>query len=399
MHLYEYQGKYLFSKIGIRIPESVLVDKETKLSKVDVGKFPVIAKVQALAPGRGEYGGVKKCNNSQDLAMFINTHLNNTFRGEVINKILVENFIDYSKEYYFGLKINSLSLTLDVIFSEVGGNGIEQKAKSNTDLIKIIRLDPTKPLYDYETNNIAKSFGFSGKAMLEVSNLISKMFALLKKFDAKLVEINPVVISQDNKVYALDAIVQLDDDANFRQSLGDHIGVISEERPRETTPREKAAMQIDLEDYRGAVHYIDLDEHGDIGLMSVGSGFSITVLDILKNFDISPANFCDCSGNPSKEKVAKAAKLIMQIPGIKAFLFISGMVSQPLSTSAEGLVSAFQEINPEIPIFVRMAGNQENEAVEILKKNCINQAYTRKVSVEDVILKVKENLISTQSLL
>ncbi len=391
MRLFEYQGKILFKEMGIRTPQGCIID--SNLPEVDKRiKFPCIAKVQSLAPGRGLCGGVQRCDNQQDLEEFIRKYLNSSFRGELVKKILVEDLVNIQKEYYFALRINSLSLCIDLIYSEGGGNGIEERTKNNHSAIQVIHIDPFKTFFLFDANNLAKELGFNGALMNEVADLIYKMYTLFNKYDARLIEINPVVLTVNNQIYALDAIIQLDDDANFRQTLDSQIDLITEERPREATPREQQALSIDQEDYRGSVHYIDLDEHGEIGLLSVGSGFSITVVDILRNFGIKPANFCDCSGNPSKEKVYKAAKLIMEIPGIKAFLFISGMVSQPLDVSAEGIVMAFKEVKPDIPIFVRMAGNQEVEAVNYLRQNGITETFSRLSSVEDVIGRVKASI-------
>jgi len=391
MRLFEYQGKILFKEMGIKIPEGRLIDSDLLATEKEIN-FPAIAKVQSLAPGRGLYGGVQRCENRQDLIDFAKKYLNQTFRGEPVKKILVEDLVSINKEFYFALRINSLRLCIDLIYSAGGGNGIEERTKDNPKAIQVIHIDPLKSFFIFDANNLAKELGFDGVLMNEVADLIYKMFTLFNKYDAKLIEINPVVLTADNQIFALDAIIQLDDDANFRQSLDSQIGLITEERPREATPREQQALSIDQEDYRGAVHYIDLDDHGDIGLLSVGSGFSITVMDILRNFGIKPANFCDCSGNPSKEKVYKAAKLIMEIPGIKAFLFISGMVSQPLDVSAEGIVMAFKEVNPSIPVFVRIAGNQEVEAINYLKLNGITETFSRLSSVEDVIGRVKASI-------
>ena len=252
MRLFEYQGKILFREMGIRIPESCIIDSDDLAAEKEI-RFPAIAKVQSLAPGRGLYGGVQRCENRQELSNFVEKYLNHSFRGELVKKILVEDLAKIQKEYYFALRINSLQLCIDLIFSEGGGNGIEERTKENPDAIKVIHIDPLKPFFLFNANDLAKDLGFDGVLMNEVADLIYKLFTLFKKYDAKLIEINPVVLTTDNQIFALDAIVQLDDDANFRQSLDSQIGLITEERPREATPREQQALLIDQEDYRGEI--------------------------------------------------------------------------------------------------------------------------------------------------
>jgi succinyl-CoA synthetase beta subunit len=397
MRLFEYQGKKLIQNCGICIPHGSLINRSGGMDDLAL-TFPLVMKVQTLGPSRAKYGGVRTCHSLQEAQDFLTEHLDKEFCGETVKSILIEEWIPFDSECYFALRINPLLLCIDFIFARNGGSGIESKTRNDPGLLKIFHFDPRKQLFLYETNDIAKEIGFSGDLLVQVSQLIFDMYSGFRKYDAKLIEINPVVITENNRVYALDAIVQLDDDASFRQELEPIIGPSTEDKPRASTEREERALMIDKEDYRGAVHYIDLDENGDIGLLSVGSGFSITVMDILNNYGLQPANFCDCSGNPSKEKVANAARLILGIPNIKAFLFISGMVSQPLDISAEGLVIAVKEMNPSIPIYVRFAGNQEEEAIRILKSAGFINVFSRRDSVEDVILSVKAGLEKEKSI-
>ena len=391
MRLPEYRGKQLFARSGIPVPRGRMATEPAQAEAIarELG-VPVMVKAQVLAPSRGARGGILLANDSAAAAQAAAQLLGRSLGEEVCREVLVEERLEIAQELYAAVTIDPVRRDILFLLSTRGGADIEKIFGEYPQDVVRHNHPPLEPSFPFHGRQLARAAGLEGRAVNGVGQILFQLYQAFREFQAKLVEINPLVITAKGQVVAADAIVQLDEDAAFRVRALKELGIpMEEERPRPPTPRELQAIEIDKKDYRGVVHYQDLDEAGDIGLVSVGSGFSLTLLDILDRYGLRPVNFCDCSGSPPASKVYQAVKLVLSIPGIRGFLFMSGVVTQDLSVTAQGIVQAFQELRPPIPFVVRLAGNCDREAYELLQAGGIVHAFPREALVETCVEKLR----------
>lgn len=399
MRLLEVQGKQLLRMVGMPIPEGILVTTPHEAA-VAMERFPqqAVVKAQIYAPSRGLHGGiqfVKSPHEAQESAAYL---LSNAISGEDVKSVLIEELVPIAAELYLAMRINSEKRAIDIIASRDGGNGIEERAKLHPDRFVVATHQRNDPFLPYEARNIAWRLGLTGKALLAFATTIELLYQAFCRFDTRLLEINPVALTTDNRCVALDAVALIDDDALFRVPNIVELGIeIGEEKPRPATERELLAAGIDQEDYRGSVHYVDLDPQGEVGVISVGSGFSIALLDMLDDAGLSQANFCDCSGNPPSDKVRRAVLLVLSNPSVRGFFYASGVVSQPLTVTAQGIIDAFPDGPPAMPVVIRLAGDREREACEILRAAGFVHAYAREREIEECIAELRSLMYSSAS--
>ncbi|MBV9229205.1 MAG: hypothetical protein JOZ18_07815 [Chloroflexi bacterium] len=392
MRLTEWQGKRLLSMAGIPIPRGALAYSGVEAEKIAERYVDGVAiKAQVLSPGRGLYGGIRFVDTPSQAAEVTTAIQGTTILGEVVTSVLVEERLPVVAELYLAIRINASQRSIDLIASQLGGNGIEERARTNPEQFVTTSHQRNKPFLPYEGRTLAARLGLKGKALLDFSILVVHLYDAFCRFDARLLEINPVGLLTDGRMVALDAVALLDDDAFYRSKSLEDMGIfVGEEKLRPPTRREQLASSIDREDYRGAVHYVDLDPNGEVGVISVGSGFSIALMDMLDAFGLTQANFCDCSGNPSAEKVKRATQLVLSIPSVRGFLFASGVVSQPLDVTAAGIIAAFEETPPSVPVVIRLAGDRDREGCSMLHSVGITHAYTRERDIEDCIAELRD---------
>jgi succinyl-CoA synthetase beta subunit len=387
MRLTEWQGKQLLGMVNIPIPRGTLAKSPAEVEKF-AASYPdgVTIKAQVLAPGRGLHGGVRFAESAVGAAEVTSAILGTSIQGEVASSVLVEERLPILAEFYLALRINTSQRRIDIIASQLGGNGIEERARAYPEQFVTVFHQRNKPFFSFEARSLAARLRLKGQTLLDFASLVVRAYEAFCRFEARLLEINPVALLADGQMVALDAIALLDDDALYRLKFLEEIGISKgEEKLRPPTEREQLAASIDREDYRGAVHYVDLDPNGEVGVISVGSGFSIALMDMLDTFHLTQANFCDCSGNPSAEKVKKATQLVLSIPSVCGFLFASGVVSQPLDVTAAGIIAAFVETPPSVPVVIRLAGDRDREGCKMLHAAGITNAYTRERDMEDCI--------------
>ena len=385
MRLTEAQGKAIFAAEGIAVPRGRLVRTPAEAAAAALG--PVVVKAQVLAPGRGKAGGVVFAETPREARAAAAKLLGAALLGMTVETVLVEERLAIAEELYLAIALNALRGRIDVLMSRRGGADVEAAEGGAVRTVSSSSLTALEP---YRAREQARELGLGGRPLLEFAGILHRAFALFRKADARLLENNPLVRTPDDRPIAADAILHIDDDAHFRQQRLEARGIVlGEERPRPPTAREIEAAKIDQADYRGAVHYVDLDPDGEVGVISVGSGFSITLVDLLRNAGLRPANFCDCSGNPPAAKVERAGRLILSMPQLQGFLVMSGVVSQPLDITAEGIVRAVAALRPTIPVVVLLAGNRDREAQALLKAHGIPEAYDKTTDFEFVIGRLK----------
>jgi succinyl-CoA synthetase beta subunit len=360
MRLYEYEGKELFKKFKIPVSESRLAKSPDEVFKA-AGELggPVIVKSQVLTGGRGKAGGIKPADGPNEAKMVATGLFQLKIKGYPVQTILLEPKLDIRQEYYVGVTIDRANYKLVVIASGEGGVDIEETAERHPEKIVRKALDISEPLYTFDAIGIAKKIGVSSELAKQGAALIVNLYNLFKKYDAKLVEINPLVLTGDGKLVAADARVSLDDDAVFRHPELKEMGIEMRHEEGEMTPRERQAKEWEIP-------YLDLD--GNIGMFPGGAGFGIMGNDFIHYYGGRPANFMDSGGGPSPERIAKMLVLLDENPDVKAIFGARfGGISR-CDDFAKGVIMFLKEHGLSKPMVMRMTGNMWQEGVRLFEE-------------------------------
>ena len=361
MNIHEHQAKQILKKYGATVPEGVfsfdvkeLIEK-AKFLKTD--KY--VLKAQIHAGGRGKAGGVKIVDTLKKLEQEAIQLLGKTLvtkqtghNGREVKRLYVEASSEISKEFYLSCLIDRASSKIAFISSDQGGMDIEEVARKTPDKIITTKVDLYDEISDKDCRDIIKIFNLNESANNQAVNLIKSIYKMFVETDANLVEINPLILTKDNKIVCLDAKMNFDDNALFKHPEILELRDLNEEED----------MEIEASKYDLA--YIKLD--GSIGCMVNGAGLAMATMDIIKLYGEEPANFLDVGGGASKEKVSAAFKIILSDKNVKGILInIFGGIMR-CDVLAQGLVDAAKEININVPLVVRLAGTKFKEGKEIL---------------------------------
>ena len=365
MNIHEYQAKELLKQFGAPVSNGVVIfslnEIEAKISKLKSKEF--VLKAQIHAGGRGKAGGVKLINNINDLELeakkmmgkVLITHQTGP-EGKKVKRLYIEEASDISKELYLSCLVDRETSKIAFISSTEGGMDIEKVAIENPSKIKTTKINvkdegPNKE----EINEIISIFEFNNDQKNAASELVKSLYKIIFEKDASLIEINPLVITKDNKLICLDAKMNFDDNASFRRPEILKLRDLNEEEPAE------------IEASKHDLAYIKLN--GSIGCMVNGAGLAMATMDIIKLYGKEPANFLDVGGGASKEKVIAAFKLILADKNVKGILInIFGGIMR-CDVLAQGVVEAAKQINLSVPLVVRLAGTNFQEGKEILDKS------------------------------
>jgi len=360
MKIHEYQGKEIFRKYGVPTPRgyaAMSVDEAVDAAKKLGGKVWVV-KAQIHAGGRGKGGGVKvaksldevKKLSSQILGMQLKTHQTGP-QGQKVRRLLIEEGADIQKELYLGMVVDRGTQKVVLMASTEGGMDIEEVAARTPHKIFKVFVDPAEGLTGNDAAEIATSLGLPQTSR----SLFQSVYKCFVETDASLVEINPLIITRQNQVVALDAKFNFDDNALFR-----HPDIVALRDLDEEDPLEIEASKYDL-------NYISLD--GNIGCMVNGAGLAMATMDTVKLFGGSPANFLDVGGSATPEKVTAAFKIMLSNPKVKGILVnIFGGIMQ-CDTIAKGVIAAAREVKLTVPLVVRMKGSNEDLGKKLLKES------------------------------
>ena len=364
MNIHEHQAKDLLRSFGAPVSNGVVIynvdEIEKKIKFLKSEKF--VLKAQIHAGGRGKAGGVKLVNNISELikeakimlGKILVTHQTGP-EGKEVKRLYVEEASDISKEFYLSCLVDRESSKIAFISSVEGGVDIEKVAVENPEKIITTKIDLKDDISNNEIDKIIAPFEFNSEQKKESEKLIRALYKILIQKDVSLIEINPLIITKNEKVLCLDAKMNFDDNAIFRQPEILKLRDLNEEDPAET-----AASNFDLA-------YIKLN--GSIGCMVNGAGLAMATMDIIKLYGKEPANFLDVGGGASKEKVSEAFKLILSDKNVKGILInIFGGIMR-CDVLAQGVVDAAQEVNLSVPLVVRLAGTNFKEGKEILDKS------------------------------
>ncbi|TMH62301.1 MAG: ADP-forming succinate--CoA ligase subunit beta [Betaproteobacteria bacterium] len=362
MKIHEYQGKQIFREYGMPTPRgfpAMSVDEAVDVAKKLGGKVWVV-KAQIHAGGRGKGGGVKVAKSidevrqhaSRILGMQLKTHQTGP-EGQKVRRLLIEEGADIKKETYAGMVVDRGTQKVVLMASSEGGMDIEEVAAKTPEKIRKVFIDPAQGLSDTDADEIALGIGIPQSALAEGRAMFKALYKCFDATDASLAEINPLVLTGDNRVIALDAKLNFDDNALFR-----HPEEVAMRDLDEEDPLEIEASKYDL-------NYISLD--GNIACMVNGAGLAMATMDTIKLFGGSPANFLDVGGGATAEKVTAAFKIMLSNKKVKAILVnIFGGIMK-CDTIATGIVAAAREVKLSVPLVVRMKGTNEDLGKKILK--------------------------------
>tara|TARA_Y100000590_G_scaffold293875_1_gene331007 strand:+ start:7442 stop:8602 length:1161 start_codon:yes stop_codon:yes gene_type:complete len=364
MNIHEHQAKEILQKFGIPILNGVViydpVEVTEKIKKLNSSNF--VIKAQIHAGGRGKAGGIKIVKNFNDLTKEVRNMFGKTLithqtgpAGKKVKRIYIEETCEIKKEFYLSCLVDRSTSKITFISSIEGGVDIEKVAKKNPEKITTVKLSLFKSINDEEVNKIVKPFNLSEKLKNKAFNFIKSIHKILVEKDASLIEINPLVLTNNEDLICLDAKINFDDNALYR-----HEDILFLKDPNEIDPIELEASKHDLS-------YIKLN--GKIGCMVNGAGLAMATLDIIKLYGSEPANFLDVGGGASKEKVSAAFKIILSDKNVKGILInIFGGIMR-CDVLAQGVVDAAKEINLSVPLVVRLAGTNVKLGKEILEKS------------------------------
>ncbi|MGQ9700951.1 MAG: ATP-grasp domain-containing protein [bacterium] len=360
MRLYEYEGKMLFKRNKIPIPDGVVIDRNS-ISELEKVVYPVVIKAQAFLGGRGKAGMIQFAHNRAEAEQKINDVIGKKHGSYVIEKVLIERKIDIEQELYIAALIDRIEHKPLLMLSTKGGVDIEDIAKADPQLIKKYYFIPGEKLSEYKARLITGELGFHGEVFSNLSTVIFNFYNFFVNFDCKLAEINPLVITKNNKVFALDAKVDIDEDAMFRHPELKEMGIVARNEIGELTEREKIAKSV-------GIPYADVDPEGDIGIFPGGAGFGIAAIDLITHYGGKPANFMDSGGAPTQEKLKAMLGLLINNPKVKVIFGARfGGISR-CDDWARAVVQYIIENKPQKPMIMRMAGNMEEEGRRIFEQ-------------------------------
>ena len=364
MKIHEYQAKHILRQFGIPIPGGhpcFSVDEAVAAAK-KLGGDAWVVKAQIHAGGRGKGGGVKIAKSLDEVKQFAGKILGMTLvtpqtgpQGQVVRRLLIEQGRDIKKEFYIGLVVDRSRRRVCLMASAEGGMDIEQVAVDHPEKIHKVYINPAAGLTAAEAEDIANRIGFSGAAGAETAALLQNSYRAYDSTDASLVEINPLILTGENRIVALDAKMNFDDNALFRHPD------IADLRDLE----EEDAAEIEASGH--GLSYISLD--GNIGCLVNGAGLAMATMDIIKLYGGNPANFLDVGGGATTEKVTEAFKLMLRNPRLQAILInIFGGIMR-CDVIAEGVVTAAREVRLNVPLVVRLEGTNADIGKKILAES------------------------------
>ena len=361
MNIHEYQAKNILKEFGVPVPNGIVIlskdEIEKKAKKLNLKNLAI--KAQIHAGGRGKAGGIKLVSNYKDLIEESNKLFDKILvtsqtgkQGKKVKRIYLEETSKIKKEFYLSCLVDRSSSKIAFISSDQGGMNIEEVAKNNPEKIITTKVSLNDDISNSDCEKIIKIFNLNDNSKLEAISLIKSIYKMFLSTDASLVEINPLILTQDKKIVCLDAKINFDDNSLFRHPDIYELRDLNEEDPTE------------VEASKHGLSYIKLD--GNIGCMVNGAGLAMATMDIIKLYGKEPANFLDVGGGASKEKVSAALKIILSDKNVKGILInIFGGIMR-CDVLALGVVEAAKEIKINVPLVVRLAGTNFLEGKKIL---------------------------------
>ncbi|HEX2070476.1 MAG TPA: ADP-forming succinate--CoA ligase subunit beta [Thermoleophilaceae bacterium] len=363
MDLLEHQGKQLFARHGIPVPQGEPAETvEQAVAAAEELGYPVVVKAQVLVGGRGKAGGVKLAADRGEVEQHAGAILGMDIKGHTVHELYIEAASDIDEEYYAAFVFDRSAKKPMAMFSKMGGMDVEAVAETDPEAMRTLHVDPLLGFQDFQGRRLAFEAGIPADVIRPVGALLAKLYEVFVAEDAMLVEVNPLLITKSREAVALDAKVTLDGNALFRHPYAAEFG-----DKGATDPQEKMAKE------RGLT-YVKLD--GDIGILGNGAGLVMSTLDVVAQAGGQPANFLDAGGGSKADAITSAVEVILSDPKVKAVLFnIFGGITR-CDEVAKGLIEAFAQIQPEVPFVVRLNGTNEQEGQRLLAEANLPNVHT-----------------------
>jgi len=367
--LFEYQGKQLFARYGIPVSDGAPVTTVPEAVEVaDRIGYPVVVKAQVEVGGRGKAGGIKLAANAEEARTHAENILGMDIKGHTVKVVWIEKASDIAEEYYASFTLDRAAKLHLGMLSAQGGVEIEQVAEENPDAIAKIHVDPVDGLTEAQCREWVTAAKLNPAATDGAVDILMKLYEAFVGADADLVEINPLILTPDGRVHALDAKVSLDDNARFRHPEWDEFTGLEKLDPREREAAERG------------LQYVGLD--GDVGLIANGAGLAMATCDIVHEVGAHPANFLDIGGGASAQVMANALEVINNDPSVKSiFINIFGGITKGEEV-AKGIVQALGQVDIASPIVIRLDGTNAEQGREILKAHESDRLVSKPTMVE-----------------
>jgi len=363
MDLLEYQGKQLFSKHGVPVPDGRPAKTVAEaLAAADELGYPVVVKAQVLVGGRGKAGGVKLAADRGEVEQHATAILGMDIKGHTVHELYIEAASDIDEEYYAAFVFDRSAKQTMAMFSKMGGMDVEAVAETDPEAMRTLHVDPLLGFQDFHGRRLAFEAGIPADVIRPVGAMLAKLYATYVGEDAMLVEVNPLLITKSRDVVALDAKVTLDGNALYRHPDSANFGDVGAADPQEQMAKERNLT------------YVKLD--GDIGILGNGAGLVMSTLDVVAQAGGQPANFLDAGGGSKADAITSAVEVILSDPKVKAVLFnIFGGITR-CDEVAKGLIEAFAQIEPTVPFVVRLNGTNEEEGQRLLAEANLPNVHT-----------------------
>ncbi|QWC20468.1 ADP-forming succinate--CoA ligase subunit beta [Halorubrum sp. 2020YC2] len=378
MKLHEYQAKSLFADAGIPVPDSRLATSvDEALDAVDEIGYPAAIKAQVHVGGRGKAGGIKIATDREEAEQYADEILGMDLKGYTVDQVLVEAGVDFVDELYVGVTMDRGEGKPVLMVSTEGGVNIEEVAEENPDAIAREHVDPAFGLHPYQARKVVYEAGVDADVALDVASILSTLYDLYEENDASEIEVNPVMITGDRDVVAADAVMNIDEDALFRQP---DLAEMAEE-----------SYEDDLERKAGEYGFDYVRLSGNVGIIGNGAGLVMTTLDLVDYYGGAPANFLDIGGGAKAERVTQALDMVFSDDNVDAVVFnIFGGITRG-DEVAKGINEALEQFD-EIPkkVVVRLAGTNAEEGMEILNTDLVEVEKTLEDAVQRAVKNAEE---------
>jgi succinyl-CoA synthetase beta subunit len=353
MDLLEYQGKQLFARHGIPVPEGrPATTLDEALDAADAVGYPCVVKAQVQVGGRGKLGGIKVAQDKDEVREHAGNILGMDIKGLTVHEVWIEEASQIEDEWYASIVFDRSAKAPLVMLSTKGGMDIEAVAEEDPDAIATLHVDPLLGFQDFHGRRLAFDAGIPEDLVRPTGAMLAKLYEAFAAEDAMLVEVNPLIVTPERKLRALDAKVTLDDNALFRHPDNATLRNPSAEDPQEQMAKERGLT------------YVKLD--GDIGILGNGAGLVMSTLDVVAQVGGSPANFLDAGGGSKADAIVSAVEVILSDPKVKGVLFnIFGGITR-CDEVAKGLIEAFDQVKPQVPFVVRLDGTNDVEGRRLL---------------------------------
>ena len=354
MRLHEHEAARLFQQAGVPVASFAVArtadEAVAALTKVEL---PVVIKAQVLVGSRGKHGGIVRADTEEEVRAKTATLLGSSVRGFRVESVMISKRVSIARELYVGVTVDAVAGAITVILGTAGGIDVETVAKERPEALFRKTVVPPAELRGYEARALAREAGFRGDLMVKIADVLVSLYRAFRKYDALIAEVNPLVVTTEETLCAVDAVLEVDDSALFRHP----------EMPKDTLARiehpiERAAKQI-------GVSYVDLD--GDIAIISSGAGLGMATMDVVGQ-RLKPANFLETGGGITEELMYKTTDLVLQKPGLRGLLINLYGGINPIHEGAKGIVRLLREKQVTIPVVAKALGNRQEETWATLRE-------------------------------